>query len=297
MIAAFDLLHPVVVLLYCVVLVVLVMTAMHPVYLGLALLGAFAWRACLGGWRDAVRTLRWQLPVVAVVAVANCLFVSSGSTEILRVGTHAFYAEALAYGACSGAMLACVLMLFGCASRVLTSDKVMAVLGNALPTVSLMVSMTLRLVPQFARRGRTIGDAARACTAANGGREDVACEKGGARRSRMTENLRMTTVLMGWGMEDALETADAMKARGWGASVRRTTYRRNRFRRVDALVCAVVALLAIAAAAAAWTACAQLSFYPRIAGFAPWYSYAPFALLVFLPAAAGLVVCREAQDA
>ena len=298
--SAFDLLHPAVALLYFAALLVLAMTAFHPVYLALALAGAFACRVGLRGWRGALRTLRWQLPVIAVIAVANCLFVSTGSTELFRIGTRAFYGEALFYGLCSGTMLCCVLLIFANASDVLSSDKVMAVLGRVLPTVSLMISMTLRLVPQFARRGREIGEASRACTAAAGprggeGQAAPAADGGdvgerGRRKQRMGENLRLVTVLMGWGMEDSLETADAMKARGWGAAERRTTYRRERFRRADGLAVGAVALLACAGAAAAWTACAQFSFYPAVEGLAPWYSYAPFALFAFLPSIMGAIM-------
>ena len=326
----FDLLHPAVAVVYFAALLVLSMTAMHPVYLVLAWAGALACRAGMHGWREAAGTLRWQLPVVAVIALANCLFVGSGSTVLLRIGTRAFYAEALFYGACSGLMLCCVLLVFQNASDVLTSDKVMAVLGRRLPTVSLMVSMTMRLVPQFARRGDEIRDTARACTAAAGPRdhpmreleddeaapgtdkdgaeEDEMAEgeagEGGVRRQRreakrqrrrgrIRESLRLVTVLMGWGMEDSLETADAMKARGWGAAERRTTYQRYRFRRIDTVALIAMVLLAVASAAAAWTAVGELSFYPVISGLAPWWSYAPFALFAFAPSILSALMGEE----
>ena len=326
----FDLLHPAVAVVYFSALLVLAMTAMHPVYLALAWAGALSCRAGMHGWREAAGTLRWQLPVVAVIALANCLFVGSGSTVLLRIGVRAFYAEALFYGACSGLMLCCVLLVFQNASNVLTSDKVMAVLGRRLPTVSLMVSMTMRLVPQFAQRGDEIRNTARACTAAAGPRdhpmgeleddeaapgtdkdgaeedemaEDEAGEGGvrrqrreakrRRRRGRIRESLRLITVLMGWGMEDSLETADAMKARGWGAAERRTTYQRYRFRRIDTMALIAVALLAVASAAAAWTAVGELSFYPVISGLAPWWSYAPFALFAFAPSILGALIGEE----
>ena len=156
-------------------------------------------------------------------------------------------------------------------------DKVMALFGNAAPTVGLMLSMTARLVPQFVRRGTDIGGVQRACTAArssvgeSGGDDAPAAPRGAALR----DNLRLSSVLMGWSMEDSLETASAMKARGWGAAVRRTTYARHRFRRLDAAALAVGGALALLAAVAAWAACAQFRFYPVIDGLAPWWNYCP----------------------
>lgn len=88
---------------------------------------------------------------------------------------------------------------------------------------------------------------------------------------------------MSWGMEDSLETADAMRARGWGAATKRTTYQRYRFRKTDAFACAFIAVLTAAAAASAAAACGEFKFYPRIAGFDPWFSYIPYVLLVALP--------------
>ena len=61
-----------------------------------------------------------------------------------------------------------------------------------------------------------------------------------SRRQTVRNYLRLSTVLMGWGMEDSLETADAMRARGWGAAKKRTSYQRSRFRRQDALACIVL---------------------------------------------------------
>ena len=88
---------------------------------------------------------------------------------------------------------------------------------------------------------------------------------------------------MSWDMEDSLETADAMRARGWGAATKRTTYQRYRFRKTDAFACAFIAVLAVAAAASAVAACGEFKFYPRIDGLAPWFSYIPYVLLVALP--------------
>lgn len=274
---AFDLFHPVVALCYFVALFVLCMTAMQPIYLLVSFTGALAYSVVLRGWRATGRSLAWQLPLVAVVALANPLFSASGSTELFRVGMRAFYLESLAYGGCMGLMLASVLLLFSNASQVLASDKVMALFGGAAPTVGLMLSMTARLVPQFVRRGGDIGDAQRACTAARPAGESA------GRSARARGYLRLTSVLMGWSMEDSLETAGAMKARGWGASPQRTTYARYRFRRLDAVALACGGALAAVSAAAAWAACAHFRFYPTMGGFAPWWSYLPYALFAALP--------------
>ena len=174
-----------------------------------------------------------------------------------------------------GAMLSCVLLWFSNASRALSSDKVMALFGNAAPTIGLMLSMAMRLVPQFMRRGAAVGDVQRACTSAG-----AAGPREGAR-----SRLRLTSVLMGWGMEDSLDTADAMRARGWGACARRTTYQRCRFRARDGAALGVLAALVALNAVLAYAACTQFHFYPVLSVLAVWWGYVPFAVLAFAPLA------------
>ena len=191
---AFDLFHPIVAFGYFAVMLVLCMTAMQPVYLAVSLASALAYGAVLRGWRATGRSLLWQLPLVAVVALANPLFSASGSTELFRIGLRAFYLESFVYGACMGVMLASVLVLFSNAAQVLDSDKVMALFGGVAPTVGLMLSMTARLVPQFVRRGNGIADVERACTAARPAEEPA------GRLAALRGYLRRTSVLMGWSM-------------------------------------------------------------------------------------------------
>ena len=120
------------------------------------------------------------------------------------------------------------------ASRVLTSDRVMALFGNAAPTVGLMLSMAARLVPQFVRRG---ADDRRRATRVHA-RPGQPSAKARRRRSRarrgaaLRDSLRLSSVLMGWSMEDSLETAERHDARAAGErprGARRT--RAHRFRR------------------------------------------------------------------
>lgn len=280
---AFDLYHPVVAFGYFAVLFVLSMATMQPVYIVISFVAALAYSVVLRGARATGRSLVWQLPLVLIIALANPLFSASGSTELFRIGLRAIYLESLVFGACMGLMLASILLIFSNASRALTSDKVMALFGNVAPVIGLMLSMAARLVPQFVRRGKDIGGVQRACTAACQETGDGTKRGGRGDRGAIRSNLRLTSVLMGWSMEDSLETADAMKARGWGTSERRTTYQRYRFRSSDALVLVLVGTLALVSAVAAWAAYSQFEFYPTLVGFAPWWSYVPYALFALFP--------------
>lgn len=271
--SVFDIFHPAVQALYFVAVVALCMAAVHPVLSAMSAASAFALSAYLRGWRASLRSLAWLAPLVALVALFNPLFSSSGSTELYRLGARAVYGESIVYGACAGAMLAATLLWFSNASHILTSDRIMGLLGNTAPTLALMLSMAMRLVPRLARVGADIDAVQRACSAA---RPRTA-------RERFASRVRTVSVLLGVSMEDSLETADAMRARYWGSSAERTVYARYRFRSRDAAAILVLAALTACAAWTAWAASTAFSFYPVIDGWLHWNAYIPYGLLLLAP--------------
>lgn len=275
---AFDGLHPVVPAAYFCGVIMVTMLAFQPVCVGISLAGALACSLAQRGCASTLRGLRWQLPVALLVALANPLFSASGSTLLLRLGPVAVYAESLAYGACMGSVLVAAVLWFEDASRSLTSDKLMALTGGVWPTVTLMASMTARLVPELVRRGREVSGAESACTAA---RPSTAA-------GRASSRIRTSGVLMGWSLEDSLVTADSMRARGWGAAERRTSYRLYRFADRDSAALVGVVTLVAAAGVAAWIASSGFRFYPVETALSPWWGYAPVAALAFLPSALAL---------
>lgn len=276
--SVFDLFHPVVPCAYFTCALLFSMLAFHPVFIGLSLAAALAQHFCLCGARTTLRRFAWAVPLVLVVALFNPLVSSSGSTEMFRLGTRAVYAESLAYGACMGALLAAMLLWFANASVSLTSDKVMSLMAGALPTVSLMLAMALRLVPQLICRGSDIRRVQNANVPAG------ASATGKARlRVRMAQNARLVSTLMGWCMEDSLDTADAMRSRGWGSRAQRTKYLNYRFRMRDGIALALVVALAGVAAPFTCIACAQFSFYPCMGTFAAWWEYVACAVFFAVP--------------
>ncbi|MFR7669468.1 MAG: hypothetical protein ACLU0O_00545 [Collinsella sp.] len=190
--------------------------------------------------------------MILIIAVLNPLFSASGSTELFRIGMRAVYLESMVYGLCMGGLFVASVLWFEAAASMLGYDKVLALLGNAAPVIALMISMCMRLIPQFLRRGRTVLAV-----------QDAIDVPGRAPADPVRSRLRASSVLMGWGMEDSLERADAMRSvdgaprhvarrtRGidWGA-------RRCRAGRARAVWCAAVAV--------AWTATTQYSFYPQL---------------------------------
>jgi energy-coupling factor transport system permease protein len=275
----FDLVHPGLQLGCVAVILVFTMAAIHPVFLVISFVAALAFSVYSRGFRATLKTLASQIPLIVLCAVINPFFASSGTSELLHIASRAIYLESVIYGACMGIMLASVMLWFYNATKVLTSDKVLAVLGRGIPTVGLMVSMTMRLVPQFVERGKLINDTAQASTAA----------KPLSKEEKAAARVRLVSVLMGWSMEDSLETADAMRARGWGATRKRTCYQRYRFASFDVMVSITLIVLVIITAIAVAASCLNFQFYPQISGLDVWWGYIPYTVCMSLPLLACLV--------
>ena len=202
-VAAFAMSHPAVPALYMVLTLGLTMFSMQPVLIALSLAGGLAYGFATRGAARTLGALRWQLPVILIIALVNPLFSASGSTELFRIGMRAVYLESMVYGLCMGGLFVASVLWFEAAASMLEYDKVLALLGNAAPLIALMISMCMRLIPQFLRRGRTVLAV-----------QDAIDVPGRAPADPVRSRLRASSVLMGWGMEDSLERADAMRSRG-----------------------------------------------------------------------------------
>lgn len=257
--------------------IALSMLSVQPVLVCISLAGALAFSTLARGWRATLRGLRWQLPMLALVCLANPLFSASGSTLLLKLGPRSVYLESLAYGATMGALMVAVVVWFECAAAVLDQDRLLSLVGGRARSVPLVVSLAAQLVPQLLRRARLVRECAEACTAA------------GARPGAYDAAVRTSTLLLGWSLEDSLERADAMRARGWESGRPRTSYRLERVGARDVTALAALAALLAACAACAWAACSGWRFYPRMPELGPSAVYLPFALLALLPSAAELL--------
>ena len=111
-VAAFSMSHPAVPALYIVLTLGLTMFSMQPVLIALSLAGGLAYGFATRGAARTLGALRWQLPVILIVALLNPLFSASGSTELFRIGMRAVYLESMVYGLCMGGLFVASVLWF-----------------------------------------------------------------------------------------------------------------------------------------------------------------------------------------
>ena len=267
---ALEAMHPAVLATYLVAVTATTMCALHPVFAAISLAGALAASLAVEG-RSALGPLRWQLPLLVMICIANPILSHRGDTLLAQWGVISIRLESMAFGACMGMLLVGSLLWLWLAGRVLSLDRLLSLGSGLLPTVGLMASMVMRLVPQLVSRGSQVGMARAACSAA------------GASKGPVRDGARMSGILLSWSLEDSLERSDAMRARGWRAGAQRTQYLPWSLSSRDIAALVLLATWAAFDGFLEWVACSQWQFYPAMPHLRLWWGYLPHAALVALP--------------
>jgi len=104
-------------------------------------------------------------------------------------------------------MFASVILWFSCYNAVMTADKFIYLFGRLIPASSLIFSMVLRFVPKFRAQIAQISNAQK-CVGRDVG--------SGTYPERAHHGMKILSIMVTWALENAVETADSMRSRGYG---------------------------------------------------------------------------------
>lgn len=254
---AFSKLHPTVNFIFFAFVLVLSMFVMNPVCLALSLVCAFVNAVYLNGIKTVKLCLKFIMPMMLLIILINPIFNHQGVTILMYFPwDNPLTLESIIYGIASAALLSSVVLWFSVFNSVITSDKLVYLFGRIIPSLSLVLSMSLRFVPKFSAQFKNVRNAQRCI-----GR-DIS---DGSVINRIKNGIRIISIMLSWSMENAIETADSMKSRGFGLKGR-TAYSIYRFDRRDLIVLIIVALLGVTVSAFAITGVIDFNYYPSIKG-------------------------------
>ena len=245
--------HPCVNFIFYALVLVFSMCLMHPAYLAVSFFCAAGYCARVQGGARVRRTLLYLLPMMLLAAILNPAFNHEGVTILTYLPSgNPLTLESLYYGAAAAGMLGCVVLWFVSFHAVMTSDKFVYLFGRVVPALSLVLSMTLRFVPRFAAQYRRVQLAQRA----------MGCEARGV-LARVRGFAAVVSAMITWSLENALDTADSMRSRGYGLA-HRTSFSIYRFTDRDRM--ALVWLLGLGFFVAAGWLCGGTYFryYPTV---------------------------------
>lgn len=205
---AFSTYHPIVNVLYFALILLFTMCLLHPAALLISLSASLAWSIYLSGRRAVRFLLSAMLPMMLLAALINPAFNHQGGTILAYLPTgNPLTLESILYGLAAAAMLAAVVSWFSCCNRVLTSDKFVYLFGRVIPALSLVLTMALRFVPRLKAQLKVISHGQKCI-----GRSAA----DGTPVQRVRHAAHILSILVTWALENAIDTADSMKSRGYG---------------------------------------------------------------------------------
>lgn len=275
---AFSSIHPAVSFCYFAAVLTLTMLYMHPVLLAVSLIASAGYVCILKGARHFAKTLLYIVPFALLMSLINALFNHAGVTPLFYLSNgNAITKEALTFGFFASLMFCAVILWFDCFNAIMTSDKLLFLFGRFSPSLSLLISMSLRFVPKFGHKMRSV-DAARSQI----GRGSA---QGGFFR-RVKNSMSVLSVTLSWALESSVTASSSMKSRGCGAA-KRTSFSTYRFDARDAFALAACVLAAGVTVACVLGGGIYARYYPSIiiSGFGgvPMLGTAAFSLLCFAP--------------
>lgn len=254
--SGFARLHPLVDLTFFVLVLAFAMFLSHPAVqlAGLVCAALFALR-CTG--RGFGRRMAMLLPLMLLAAIINPLVSHQGVTVLFRFPSgNACTLESVLYGISAAVRLGTAVLWFMGWNAVMTSDKFVYLFGRILPSLSLTLSMGLRFVPRLLRRTREVAQAQKLARPA---------ERGWLASIRRAG--RVVSIVVTWALENALDTADSMKSRGYGLP-KRTAFSLFRFTLRDGICLGILATLGGAVLAGSLTGGLKWWYYPAPGGAA-----------------------------
>ena len=265
----FARLHPFVLLMYFVAVLSVSMFMQHPIYLTLSFLGGVGFLVFLKGIKYVIKSLATFVLLGLIITLTNPLFSHNGATPLFFINGNAFTLEALVYGGVFALLIICVIFWFSVFNQIFDSEKILFLFGRISPKISLIFSMALNFIPNFTRYFKEI----------------LAVQKVNE-KSKIKLYISCFSAVITHSLEEAIETADSMTARGYGIG-KATCFSRFSFKRCDVVCLILITLLTAITYFAIITEHTTFMFYPIIAckplNLSSVASYVAFGVLCFTP--------------
>ena len=286
---AFSRCHPAVGLMFFVVAIGLGAMILHPAYIVASVLFSVTYYWLLRGGQG-LKLLGLLAPLFLLLTFINPLLNPQGDHVLFYIYFlyRPYTVEALLYGMALAGMMTAMMLWCGCYNAVMTSDKFMTLFGGVIPTVSMLLLMVLRLVPNMLRKTKQLADA-RKCIG-HGAAENA------TKKEIAVDSLNVFSALMTWALEGGVITGDSMRSRGYGVA-KRTTYRIYAMTRRDVALLALMGALAAVIVAFIFTGGTAAEFTPvmDVAPIAGWNLPGFLAYCVFLSLPTVLYIKEDIQ--
>ena len=246
--------HPIINFIYFIAVIGISMFVMHPVFLLISFVGSLSYAIYLGGVKVIYTQLLYSLPLCIIIGLINPLFNHEGITILMYLGENPLTLESIYYGCAMAVLFINVMLWFYVYQYVMTSDKLIYLMGRKLPNLSLIFSMTLRFVPLFQRQFKKVMSAQEGI--GNSSNQKSIFEK-------IRWGSKVLSIMITWILETAIDTADSMKSRGYGLKGR-TSFSNYTFKGRDIRLLIILILLLVCLGVGLRYGVAYVRYFPSM---------------------------------
>lgn len=207
-----DNIHPIVLFFYFLIIIFISMFSVNPIMILISFASSLLLYALLTSFKKMIKMFLGFMVFILLMALINPIFSRNGSTVLFKISYYKFTLESMLYGFFTTMMLTSVIIWFSSYSLVFKSDKFIYLFGKVIPKTSLVLSVTLNFIPRFTKYFKEVDDAQKAI-----GVYSIE-NKGFLNKVKM--KLRVFSIVLGMGLESSIDTADSMRARGYGINNR-----------------------------------------------------------------------------
>lgn len=274
----FQSLHPLTCFIYYIGVMIFIMVFTHPVFLITALCMMIVINMLHDGGKELRRWMGLYLVIGLFVLIVNPLFSHRGSHILGYFLDNPITLESILYGFVMMLSIMTILTAFVSYHQIVTPGKFLYLFSSVSPKSALLVMMAQRFVPLLRRRLQQISIVQRT--------RGVSSLQGPLKK-RLRDGMKQLQVLLTWSLEEALQTADSMNARGYGTT-QRSAYEHYVMAKRDRTLW-VLMLTTAAICFSGWGAgYGKLTIYPRLESMAlsplEWLSYGCFCIFLAIPA-------------
>jgi energy-coupling factor transport system permease protein len=219
----FKRMHPLVSFSYYVGALSLMIILQHPIFLGVALLIIIAVNFLEDRFKGLTQWLVFMITTGILIVVLNPIFNERGRHVLVEIFHHRITLEAAIYGIMNALLIIGIMALFVSYNEVMSPNKLLYLFSKFMPQFAVLLMLTLRFIPLMKIRLAEISavQTSKGLSMAHGKWLDKA-----------KTGILYVQVLLVYSLEEAIQTADSMKARGYGYG-KRTSYEYFIFKKRD----------------------------------------------------------------
>ncbi|MCF8011513.1 MAG: energy-coupling factor transporter transmembrane protein EcfT [Clostridiales bacterium] len=253
-------LHPVTVMSYIAVVLLLSLIFSHPVYLLVLFFAVGAVIIASGNADKWKYYLLMASGIVVMIILVNSVFVQNGSTVLFYgpaipvMGKIKVTLEAVCFSAAMGIRLVVIISVFCLYTYAVHPDKVLKLFSRFGKKAVLVVTLATRLFPLMVQDVRRVTEVQRC----RGVKLDT-----GSLRQRLKNRLPVVKVVLLSSLERSMQIAESMHARGYGSGPR-SFYSRDLWRPRDFFVLGALVVSVMTGLAAVFHDWAVFTYYPRL---------------------------------